>query len=65
MSTEMMIDHNNLCDIFKISKELCQAFPCLVCSVPALAARAPDVQNRVEGSALKFRALPGRSQTAG
>jgi len=65
MGTEMMIDHNNFCNIFKVSEELCQAFSCLICSVPALTARAPDVQNRVEGSALEFRALPGCGQTAG
>jgi len=57
----MMIDHNDFCDIFKISEELCQAFSCLICSVPALAARAPDVQDRVKGTALKLRALLGCS----
>ena len=65
MGAEMMIDHNDFRDIFKIAEELCQAFSCLICSVPAFAARTPDMQNRVEGSALKFRALPGCGQTAG
>ena len=61
----MMIDHNDFCDIFKISEEFCQAFSRLICSVPALAARAPDVQNRIKGAALEFRALLGRGQPAG
>jgi len=65
MSAEVMVDHNNFCNIFKISEELGQALSCLVRSVPALAARAPDVQDRVKGTALKLRALLGCSQSAG
>jgi hypothetical protein len=55
----MMIDHDNLCDIFKVAEELCQAFSCLIGSVSALAASASDMQNRVERSALVFRTLLG------
>jgi hypothetical protein len=44
----MMVDHNDFRNIFKISEELCQTFSCLICSVSALAACAPDMQNWVE-----------------
>jgi len=64
-SAEMMIDHNNFGNILKISEELSQALSRLVRSVPTLAARAPDVQDRVKGTALKLRALLGCSQPAG
>jgi hypothetical protein len=53
----MMINHDNFRDIFKTAEELCQAFSCLIGSVPALAASAPDMQNRVGRSALVFCTL--------
>jgi hypothetical protein len=64
MSAEMMIDHNNLGNILKVSEELCQAFSRLISPMSAFPTCTSDVQHWVEGPALKLSALPCGSQTA-